>query len=142
MCRYISFFFNDASDNPDVKVACLYSHGRTEAILGLDPKGPYTEGHYLPCGDIECRIETGRSTRSEAAVRAKWPTFSDFETWARERVSPYYARNGYDADGYNRNGYDRDGYDVGGYNEDGYDTEGYNEDGYDRDEYDRYGYDE
>ena len=141
MCRYISFFFNDASDNPDIRVACLYSHGRTENILGLDPAGPYTEGHYLPRGDIECRIETGRSARSEAAIRAKWPTFKAFETWARKQVSPYYANGGYDAEGYDIRGYDAKGYDVWGYDADGYNKNGYNESGYDREGYNKWGYD-
>ncbi len=136
MCRYISFFFNDsAKELPDVRVACLYSHGLTEIWLGLDPAGPYTEGHYLPNGEIECRLPDGtRSVRAEDAIRAKWPTFKAFETWAWEQTAQYYA-NGYDI-----SGFDREGYNRGGYNIEGYDRNGLNRDGYDRQGYNWYGF--
>lgn len=121
MCRYISFFFNESAETaPDVRVACLYSHGITENWLDLSPVGPYTEGHYLPDGTIECRTLTGRSAASESAVRTRWPSFADFERWALVETASFY-----DVDGYDRDGYDRDGYDQEGYDWDGFDKNGH-----------------
>ena len=115
MCRYISFFFDDSVDNPadTVRVACPWSHGRTEKWLGLNPEGPYTEGHYLPGGIVECRIPFGKSARAADSIVTKWPTFADFEAWVTIQTLPFYA-DGYDEDGYGRDGYDRDGYDEYG----------------------------
>jgi hypothetical protein len=146
MCRYISFFYSPGSDPINVQVACLYSHGETEEWLGLDPADSY-EGHYLPDGIVECRLPEGcRSSISEQAVRDRWPTFAEFETWAIAQTDEYYPggydRDGYDRDGYDEYGYDRDGYDEYGYDEDGYDRDGYDADGYDRCGYNRDGYDE
>jgi hypothetical protein len=139
MCRYISFFFDDSSDNPadTVRVACPCSHGRTEDWLKLNPEGPYTEGHYLPDGVVECRIPYWKSARAANSILAKWPTFADFESWVRIQTQPFYPagydRDGYDRRGYNSEGYDRDGYDEDGYDIWGYDRWGYDEEGYDRD---------
>jgi len=91
MCRYISFFHHPQTH--DVLVSDLNSHGNTERDLKLDPDGPYREGHYLPDGEIECRladedIKAGCTTADcEAAIRAKWPTFNDFEEWADSIVN-------------------------------------------------------
>ena len=143
MCRYISFFFDDSSDNPadTVRVACPCSHGRTEEWLKLNPEGPYTEGHYLPGGIVECRIPYRTSARAADSIISRWPTFADFESWVTIQTLPFY-KNGYDAAGYDRRGYDRDGYDEEGYDEEGYDVYGYDEYGYDRDGRDRNGRDE
>jgi hypothetical protein len=158
MCRYISFFFDDSSDNPadTVRVACPWSHGRTEEWLQLNPEGPYTEGHYLPGGIVECRIPYRTSARAANSIIYKWPTFADFEAWVTMQTIPFYPagydeagydrrgfdKNGYDEEGYNRRGYDEDGRDREGYDEDGYDRDGYDAAGRDRDGYDEEGYDE
>ena len=117
MCQYISFFFNDASDPIDVKVACLSSHGDTENMLDLGPEGPYTEGHYLPNGTVECRIEClpFQSENARQAILKRWPTFRTFEQWAITESERYY-RDGFDRNGYNRYGFDRNGYNRNGYN--------------------------
>jgi len=137
MCQYISFFFDDnAAILPDVLVAALYSHGATEQLLSLNPAGPYTEGHYLPDGKVECRIVGGRSGKSESAIKTKWPTFLEFEAWAKIARAVYYDVNGYDVYDYNA-----EGYDVYGYNDEGWNAQGYNDEGYDVNGYDIGGYD-
>jgi hypothetical protein len=115
--------------------------------LWLNPSGPYTEGHYLPDGTVECRIVGGTSEKSRVAILAKWPAFSDFEAWAKTESAKYYDDDGYDAEGYNAYGYnaygyDDAGYDAAGYDDAGYDDAGYDDAGYNADGYDADGYDD
>jgi hypothetical protein len=88
MCEYISAFHHPVTG--EILVADLRSHAKTEQKLELNPAGPYREMHYLPDGVIDCRLsqddlDAGLTPRMCAAhVKAQWPTFAEFEAWARK----------------------------------------------------------
>jgi hypothetical protein len=93
MCQYISAIWNP--HNRDIQVADLESHRNTFVAHGLRECGPYQEMHYLPDGRIECRYvsmccpsqEADAIERAmEAHVKSRWPTFQQFEAWAKHQL--------------------------------------------------------
>ena len=76
MCRMASFFHNPATG--EIKIYKLDSHSETEQALKLDLK-IWREGHYLPTGEVECRIVVpeDRVTMNECNERllSRFPTF-------------------------------------------------------------------
>ena len=98
MCEFASFFHHPKTG--EIKVAVLDSHGGTEKTLGLDPKGPWREGHYRPNGQIVCRVmpEDGISANECAqGLRKRFPSFVKFLAWAlaETRQTEVYGRNLY-----------------------------------------------
>ena len=82
MCQFVSFFHNPLTG--DIKVHNLEHHGETENALQLDKK-IWREGHYLPNGEIVCRLAPeDRITQEEANARlqSRFPTFALFLNWA------------------------------------------------------------
>jgi uncharacterized protein YjbI with pentapeptide repeats len=82
MCRFASFWHNPI--NGDVVVYDLCSHSATREKLNIN-ENLWREGHYLPNGEIECRlIDKDRITTDEAneRMRSKFPTFKSFLGWA------------------------------------------------------------
>ena len=101
MCQFASFFFR--CEPWAVRVADLNSHGNTQEGLGLrDTPRPdgWREGHWLPAGELVCRVLEGDSlTAAEArnAMLAQWPTFVAFLMWAVGQ--PEYVPNSLDLHG-------------------------------------------
>jgi hypothetical protein len=87
MCQFASFKFQPCGNVP-VVVADLFSHGETEKTLKLPPDAGadgWHDGHYLPTGEILCRGVDGDTLtprQCESAIRARWPTFTAFWSWA------------------------------------------------------------
>ena len=82
MCQFVSFFHNPLTG--DIRVYDLNSHSETEKGLSLDLK-VWREGHYLPNGEIVCRLTPeDRITKEEAneRLRSRFPKFKDFLNWA------------------------------------------------------------
>lgn len=82
MCRLVSFLHRP--DNGDIAVYDLTSHSETQKKLNLQ-EPLWCEGHYLPSGEIECRVtDKNRKTKEECEerLRNRFPTFSDFFVWA------------------------------------------------------------
>jgi len=82
MCQFISFFHNPKLR--EIKVHTLDSHGDTEKALKLN-LNEWHEGHYLPTGEIICRLPNGNKTEEKILadeVRRKFPAFVDFFNWA------------------------------------------------------------
>jgi hypothetical protein len=82
MCRLASFFHNPVTG--DVVVGVLDHHQATAEKLKLDQK-IWREGHYLPNGTIEARVqENDRVTQNECneRIRNRWPSFNLFLSWA------------------------------------------------------------
>ena len=87
MCRTCSFFHNPLTG--DIVVSDLSSHSETEKALKLNLK-VWREGHYLPNGEVECRVsEEDRVTRDECDARMKlrFPTFVSFFNWAMRELN-------------------------------------------------------
>ena len=83
MCKFISFFHDP--ETGELKLWDLESHGNTEKQFGLDPKGPYREGHYLPNGEVESRVteeDTVTQEQCNKVLKAKYPTFTKFFNYA------------------------------------------------------------
>ena len=87
MCRFISFWHNPL--NGDIAVNDLNSHSNTLDNLKLT-NGIWREGHYLPDGTIECRVE-GKDRISmidcNERLKQKYPTFIDFANYAFSQPS-------------------------------------------------------
>lgn len=86
MCRFASFFHNPLTS--EVVVHDLKSHGNTEQALKLNLK-IWREGHYLPNGEIELRLEAGdRVDKVEYcnSFHGRFPTFISFLNWAFEKI--------------------------------------------------------
>jgi uncharacterized protein YjbI with pentapeptide repeats len=86
MCRFISFFHNPF--NGDIAVHNLNSHLETESALKLNKK-IWREGHYLPDGTIECRLDYNDHISSEECnvrLKSKFDTFLDFFNWCMKQV--------------------------------------------------------
>ena len=86
MCQFASAFFKPST--MEVVVADLRSHGNTQEQLkltdGTRPDG-WREMHYTPTGEVTCRCLDGDThTEKEcgSAIRARWPTFIGFLSWA------------------------------------------------------------
>ena len=82
MCKTASFWHNPI--NGDIAVYDLSSHSVTQEHLKLNQQ-IWREGHYLPSGEIECRIAAAdRITQADCneRMRNRFPTFFDFLTWA------------------------------------------------------------
>ena len=78
MCRFASFLHNPLTG--EIAVNDLASHGNTEKALKLDPK-IWREGHYLPTGEIELRLQDNDrvdKTEYETAFKNRFPTFVSF----------------------------------------------------------------
>jgi len=94
MCEFASGFFKP--DTMEVRVWDLSSHSATQEHYGLhdtDRPDSWREFHYLPNGTIECRIidgDTHTSRECESAMRARWPRFLDFLTWALASIGDEY----------------------------------------------------
>jgi hypothetical protein len=87
MCRLASFFHNPATG--DVVVGVLDHHQATAEKLKLDQR-IWREGHYLPDGTIEARVQDNdRATQDECGerIRNRWPTFAAFLSWALREIS-------------------------------------------------------
>ena len=77
-----SFFHNPI--NGDILVSDLSSHSETEEKLKLNLK-VWDEGHYLPNGEIECRVKPDSKITQEECnerLKNKFPTFVSFFNWA------------------------------------------------------------
>ena len=82
MCRLISYLHN--VETGDLAVFDLTSHRATQKKLGFS-EPLWCEGHYLPSGEIECRVtDKTRNTEEECEerLRNRFPTFVDFFVWA------------------------------------------------------------
>jgi uncharacterized protein YjbI with pentapeptide repeats len=82
MCKMASFWHNPI--NGDIAVYDLTSHSGTQEYLKLNEK-LWREGHYLPSGEIECRVCDGDREEQEECnerLRNRFPTFKDFLLWA------------------------------------------------------------
>ena len=94
MCQFISF--HHRPDNGDIAVSVLDSHADTEKNLSLDLK-LWREGHYLPDGNIECRVASDdRVTQEECNIRLKkrFPTFVKFFNWCMKETGQEEAFSG------------------------------------------------
>lgn len=90
MCRLASFLHNPSKQL--IAVWDLQRHSQTQEHLGLTEAMGWYEGHYLPNGEILCRIPGTDSTNvvagythddvMEAWIREKYPIFVDFVEWA------------------------------------------------------------
>lgn len=83
MCRLASFFFH-RPDAGDIVVYDLNSHSGTAKQLELN-ENVWCEGHYLPSGEVECRVPP-ESHVSQAdcdeRLKNRFPRFVDFLAWA------------------------------------------------------------
>ena len=80
MCEMASFKYRP--DTQEVVVSVLDPHGKTEIKLNLSAK-LWHDGHYLPNGDIVCRLpKNKRDKKTETYIRERWPKFVDFFNWA------------------------------------------------------------
>ena len=87
MCKMASFIFGPTEAMP-VRTWALTDHSATrDHYRARDDasRGAWREGHYLPSGEVSCRVldtDSITSAQAEACVRARWPRFADFLTWA------------------------------------------------------------
>ncbi|KKN03953.1 hypothetical protein LCGC14_1102490 [marine sediment metagenome] len=87
MCEMASFIFQPCGEVP-VKVWELDDHTGTlehHRVQDADKRDCWREGHYSPQGEIVCRVIVGDSleaTECESIIRARWPRFTDFFSWA------------------------------------------------------------
>ena len=82
MCQLISFLHRP--DNGDIAVYDLTSHSNTQKKLGLT-EPLWCEGHYLPNGEIVCRVsDKNKETKDfcNERLKSRFPTFIDFFLWA------------------------------------------------------------
>jgi hypothetical protein len=87
MCQFISFFHHPQTG--EILVSDLNSHGNTETNLKLNPAGPYREGHYLPNGNVICRVSVEDDISEETCsklLKSKFPTFTSFFNWCMDQV--------------------------------------------------------
>jgi hypothetical protein len=81
MCEFISFLHRP--DNGDIAVWDLNSHSNTQYKLNLH-EPLWCEGHYLPDGEIVCRIHDKCGASCDECVerlRNKFPSFLSFLNW-------------------------------------------------------------
>ena len=81
MCNFISFFHRP--DNGDIEVYDLTSHSNTQKYFGFN-ESLWCEGHYLPNGNVDCRItDNNKPTQAECEERLKnkFPSFIEFMNW-------------------------------------------------------------
>ena len=86
MCQFISFFHRP--DNGDIAVAVLDGHSETQEKLKLN-ENIWREGHYLPNGDVECRVTDADKTTQEECnerLRSRFPTFLEFFVWCMKKT--------------------------------------------------------
>ena len=86
MCKLASFWHNP--NTGDIAVSVLDQHDATAKALKLNEK-IWREGHYLPNGEIECRVAPeDHATQDEcnARLKARFPTFIEFFNWALGEV--------------------------------------------------------
>jgi hypothetical protein len=100
MCKMASFWHNPI--NGDVAVYDLCGHSETKEHLKLN-ENLWREGHYLPSGEIECRVtDVDRITMADCneRLRNRFPTFKEFLSWAlTQSVSGSLYLNGCDLKG-------------------------------------------
>ena len=80
MCEFISFLHRP--DNGDIFIYNLTSHSNTEEKV--KEKNLWREGHYLPDGTVECRVQdSDRISKEECneRLRSRFPTFIDFANY-------------------------------------------------------------
>jgi len=85
MCQFISFMHRP--DNGDVFIYDLSSHSETESKLENKPL--WREGHYLPDGELICRVNPDeKTTEAECVERMKnrFPTFASFFHWCMKEM--------------------------------------------------------
>ena len=99
MCEMASFIFRPVEDFP-VKVWVLDDHSATREHFGVKDtpaRDDWREGHYLPSGEIACRVLAGDTLSARecnSAVKARWGTFIKFLNWAFEEIAPDGTYNG------------------------------------------------
>ena len=78
------FFHNPMTG--EILVYDLNSHSETEKHLGINTAGPFREGHYLPSGEVECRVVEDEDSVSQETcnklLKSRFPTFLSFFRWA------------------------------------------------------------
>lgn len=81
MCKLASFLHNPRI--AQFAVYNLVSHSDTQSKLNLPESQGWYEGHYLPNGEISCRMPDGNANdMMNAVAKARWPEFFDFLKWA------------------------------------------------------------
>ena len=86
MCQLASFFWKRTeSEGTQVRVWNLTRHSETQKYLKLTERAGWYEGHYLPTGEIECRIPDGTDTIAEQDIKDRWSDFYKFLNWALEQ---------------------------------------------------------
>ena len=86
MCKLASFWHNPSTG--DIAVSILDQHDETAKALKLNEK-VWREGHYLPRGEIECRVAPEDHITQEecnARLKSRFPTFVYFLSWALEEI--------------------------------------------------------
>ena len=86
MCKLASFWHNPSTG--DIAVSILDQHDETAKALKLNEK-VWREGHYLPSGEIECRVAPEDHITQEecnARLKSRFPTFVYFLSWALEEI--------------------------------------------------------
>ena len=87
MCQFISFFHRP--DNGDIGVYDVTSHGKTEEHLKLN-KNLWREGHWLPGGELICRVLPEDKTTAEECADRMLNRFKKFDDFVeREGESDY-----------------------------------------------------
>lgn len=79
MCRLASFLHNPKKS--EICVQNIVDHGATAQALKITESMGWYEGHYLPNGEIQCRIPDGLDPVMAAEVLRRWPSFTDFFKW-------------------------------------------------------------
>ena len=96
MCRFASFKFKPAGKVAVRVAGSLDSHHEIPGDDGDRPNG-WREGHYLPCGTIQCRtldFDKLSGLECEAILKARWPTFAAFFAWALKKTDQEKVWNG------------------------------------------------
>ena len=82
MCKMASFFHRKTDGmGLEIKVWDLCGHGETQEHLKLTDKAGWFEGHYLPDGEVVCRIPDGEDKERAEEVKRRYPTFNAFLQW-------------------------------------------------------------
>ena len=89
MCQFISFFHNP--ENGEIRVYDLNGHAETENKLALD-NNVWCEGHYLPSGKIELRLDPAKNydqDKINSRFLSTFPNFVSFFNWAIAQKGVY-----------------------------------------------------
>lgn len=93
MCKRASFIYrNNKKGLVEILVHDLDSHGNTQAFYPeCTEEAGWYEGHYLPSGELECRIPSGqgRDIAAEKDIRKRYPTYADFEKEMIEMIGTF-----------------------------------------------------